>query len=433
VSGPAYSNGDGPHGGDGSGEGLPRVPHQRDQRHQAGGARPLPAPEPFAGPEPEPEPDRSRPPLYDHGTLKSLLGAWALAVCSRDESLAVEVHLTDCAACAEEALRLRNAVGLLHHEESLDLDPLLRARVLEACLGRRPARIPVPEWAAPYDTEAARLDALLRDLGDSYWREPVELRWYENGLQARRATVADVIAHLSTVDGLVAAALGAPAPDAEGLPLDPALRTEAVWAAGRAAAEAGTAPAGGELRDVWREQSHHLLRTVSFAGDGAAGVEVGFGARRLSLRDAFVDRAFECWMHAADIAEAVDYPYAPPAPRHLHRMVGLAAKMLPGALAERRRAGLADSPARLADAGVPGRSLQLDIEGAGAGRWLLPLDSPGAVASPDQVVAQVAMDSEEFCQLAAGRLEPERAVRGELGDRAVVRDVLFAAASLSRL
>ena len=29
--------------------------------------------------------------------------------------------------------------------------------------------------------------------------------------------------------------------------------------------------------------------------------------------------------------------------------------------------------------------------------------------------------------------EPERAVRGELGDRAVVRDVLFAAASLSRL
>lgn len=430
MSGPAYSNGDGPHGGDGRGDGLPRVPHQRDQRHQAGGPRPVPAaPEPL----PEPEPDRSRPPLYDHGTLKSLLGAWALTVCSRDESLAVEVHLTDCAACAEEALRLRNAVGLLHHEESLDLDPLLRARVLEACLGRRPARIPVPEWAGPYDTEAARLDALLRDLGDAYWREPVRLRWYENGPQARQATVADVIAHLSTVDGLVAAALGTPAPDAGGLPLDPALRTEAVWAARRAALDAGTAPSGGELRDAWREQSHHLLRTVSFAGDGAAGVEVGFGARRLSLRDAFVDRAFECWMHAADIAEAVDYPYDPPAAGHLKLMVGLAARMLPGALAERRRAGLADSPARLADAGAPGRSLQLDIEGAGAGRWLLPLDSPGAVASPDQVVAQVAMDGEEFCRLAAGRLEPGRTAAGHLGDEAVVRDVLFAAASLSRL
>jgi len=73
-------------------------------------------------------------------------------------------------------------------------------------------------------------------------------------------------------------------------------------------------------------------------------------------------------------------------------------------------AEVAQATRRLADAGVPGRSLQLDIEGAGAGRWLLPLDSPGAVASPDQVVAQVAMDSEEFCQLAAGRLEPERAV-----------------------
>ncbi|WP_333767692.1 maleylpyruvate isomerase N-terminal domain-containing protein [Streptomyces sp. IBSBF 2435] len=422
MSGPAYRNGDGPQD---QGDGLPRVPNQRDQ---SGTPRGLPAP--VDPPAPPPSPHPGLPP-YDHGTLKSLLGAWALAVCSRDESLAVEDHLTDCAACADEALRLRDAVRLLHHEDSLDLDPLLRARVLEGCLGRRPARIPVPEWAGPYDAEAARLDALLRDLGDNYWQEPVELRWYDGAPVTRKVTVGQVIAHLATVDGLLAAALDLPGTDRPAgldLPLDPAGRTDALWTAQRTAAEKGA-----ELRDTWRGQSHALLRTVSFAGGGAAAIGVDYGSFTLPLKDAFVDRAFECWIHAGDIAEAVAYPYDPPAPRNLNRMIDLAARMLPTALAVRRRDGLADSAARLADAGTPGRSLLLDIEGAGGGRWCLPLDSPGAVASQDHTVAQVALDGVEFCQLAAGHLEPERIAVGQSGDRAVIRDVLYAAASLSRL
>jgi hypothetical protein len=100
-----------------------------------------------------------------HDVLKSLLGAWALAACSAAETAAVELHLGSCGGCADEARRLREAVGLLHQPESLDLDPALRTRVLESCLGRRPPRIPVPEWATPYDAETARLDALLQDFG----------------------------------------------------------------------------------------------------------------------------------------------------------------------------------------------------------------------------------------------------------------------------
>ncbi|WUH93081.1 MDMPI N domain containing protein [Streptomyces sp. NBC_00433] len=440
MSGPAHRNGDGPPG---EGDGTPRVPNQRDQS-----GSPLPVPEPGASgvplpavPTPVPEAPQPRLPLYDHATLKALLGAWALAVCSRDESLAVEVHLTDCAACADEALRLRDAVGLLHREESLDLDPLLRARVLEGCLGRRPPRIPVPDWAGPYDAEAARLDALLRDLGESYWQEQVELRWYDGAPVSRKVTIGQVIAHLTTVDGLVAVALDLP--DAEGgagldLPLDPVRRTEALWAARRDGAgkdgDPGSGSAiGAEFRDVWRGQSHNLLRTVSFAGGGAAGVGVDYGSFRLPLQDAFVDRAFECWIHAWDIAEAVAYPYGPPAPRNLNRMIDLAARMLPAAIADRRRGGLADSAGRLADAGAPGRSLLLEIEGAGGGKWYLPLDSPGAVASKEHAVAHVALDGVEFCQLAAGHLEPERIAFGQQGDRDVIRDVLYATASLSRL
>ncbi|MDJ0342457.1 maleylpyruvate isomerase N-terminal domain-containing protein [Streptomyces sp. H10-C2] len=369
------------------------------------------------------EPDRRGLPQYDHGTLKSLLGAWALSACSRDESLAVEVHLTDCATCADEALRLRDAVGLLHQEETLDLDPLLRARVLEGCLGRRPARIPVPEWAGPYDAETARLDALLRDLGDGYWDAPVELRWHEGKRVTREVTVAEVIGHLAAVDGLVASALGLPTGE---LPFDPTLRTESYWTAMR---DLPAAP----QRGAWREQSQTLLRTVSFAGRGTAGLDVRYGEFTLPLRDAFLDRAFECWIHAWDIAEAVDYPYGPPAPRNLNRMIDLAARLLPTAIAGRRRAGLAASPARLTTAGSPGRSVHLEVEGLGGGNWYIALDFPGALASAGEAVAHVALDSVEFCQLAAGHLAPERIAVGQDGDRDVIRDVLFAAASMSRL
>ncbi|MFF5404198.1 MDMPI N domain containing protein [Streptomyces misionensis] len=372
------------------------------------------------------------PPLdLPHDVLKSLLGAWALAACSTAETAAVEHHLGDCGGCADEARRLREAVGLLHQPETLDLDPALRTRVLRSCLDRRPPRIPVPEWAAPYDAETARLDALLQDFGDAEWHAPVRLRWFEDDTQAgRRTTVAGVIAHLLSVDGLIAAALGLedPLADLAG-PAGPAARTEAFW-------RAAPCPPTRAVREPWREQSHGLVRTVSFTGGSAGGLAVSYGDFELPLHDAMVERAFGCWVHAEDIAVAVDYPYRPPAPRHLHQMIDLAARLLPGALAERRRAGLSAPPGgarHLVPAGAPGRSLRLEIEGAAGGEWLIPLDSPAAAGSADHEVAHVALDGVEFCHLAAGHLSPEEAAAGQLGDREAIRDVLFATASLSRM
>ncbi|MDJ1134061.1 zf-HC2 domain-containing protein [Streptomyces iconiensis] len=392
----------------------------------------------------------------DHKVLKSLLGAWALAACSAEETAAVEAHLTDCATCAEEALRLRDAVGLLHAEDSLDLDPMLRTRVLEGCLVRRPPRIPVPDWAAPYDAETARLDALLRDMADAEWRAPVRLRWFDGEREAERdTTVAGVIGHLFAVDGLVAPVLGLPDPlrhgegpggparrspgEARGaaafpgeiFPGDvvqgPVARTEAFWALDPG--EHHTAAA----RELWRDQGHAMIRHVSFAEGDTADFRVSYGEFDLPLHDAFLDRAFECWMHAEDIADAVDYPYGPPAAGHLNLLVDLAARQLPGTIAGRRRAGLAPPPRKLAAAGAPGRTLHLEVEGSGGGHWYIPLDSPGADASPEEEVAHVALDGLEFCQLAAGHVPPQDAAAGQDGDREAIRDVLFAAASLSRL
>ncbi|MFF4602090.1 anti-sigma factor family protein [Streptomyces sp. NPDC001339] len=370
-------------------------------------------------------------PVPSHAVLKSLLGAWALSACSADETAAVEAHLTDCAACADEALRLRDAVGLLHPADSLDLDPRLRSRVLEGCLGRRPARIPVPDWAVPYDAETAKLDALLRDMGESEWRAPVRLRWFENERPAEReTTVAGVIGHLLAVDGLVATALGLPDPLGTAAPPgtpNPLIRTETFW---RDTDRALDRPA---THGPWRDQSYALMRQVSFAGSKVAELAVSYGDFSLALRDAFLDRAFECWVHAGDIADAVDYPYEAPSAAHLHRMVDLAARLLPSTLADRRRAGRAAPPRRLVEAGAPGRTLHLEIEGNGGGHWYIALDSPAALGTPDHTVAHIALDSAEFCQLAAGHISPEDAAAGQNGERDAIREVLFATASLSRL
>ncbi|MFK0140553.1 maleylpyruvate isomerase mycothiol-dependent enzyme family protein [Streptomyces murinus] len=375
--------------------------------------------------------DVSVPLVLPHDVLKSLLGAWALAACSAAETDAVEHHLGDCGGCADEARRLREAVGLLHQPETLDLDPALRARVLDACLDRRPPRIPVPEWAAPYDAETARLDALLQDFGDAEWHAPVRLRWFEDDAQTtRRTTVAGVIAHLLAVDGVIATALGLDdplghAPGASG----PSPRTEAYW-------RSTSLPPTRAVHAPWREQTHALVRTVSFTGGSAGGFTVPYGGFELPLHDAMLDRAFGCWVHAEDIADAVDYPYRPPAPRHLNKMIDLAVRLLPGALAARRRSGLSTPPRtirHLAPAGHPGRTLRLEIEGPAGGNWLIPLDSPSATPSTDWEVAHVALDSVEFCHLAAGHLLPEEAAAGQLGDKEAIRDVLYATASLSRM
>ncbi|WDO07764.1 MDMPI N domain containing protein [Streptomyces murinus] len=375
--------------------------------------------------------DVSVPLVLPHDVLKSLLGAWALAACSAAETDAVEHHLGDCGGCADEARRLREAVGLLHQPETLDLDPALRTRVLDACLDRRPPRIPVPEWAAPYDAETARLDALLQDFGDAEWHAPVRLRWFEDDAQTtRRTTVAGVIAHLLAVDGVIATALGLDdplghAPGASG----PSPRTEAYW-------RSAPFPPTRAVHTPWREQTHALVRTVSFTGGSAGGFTVPYGGFELPLHDAMLDRAFGCWVHAEDIADAVDYPYRPPSPRHLNKMIDLAVRLLPTALAARRRSGRSTPPRtirHLAPAGHPGRTLRLEIEGPAGGNWLIPLDSPSATPSTDWEVAHVALDSVEFCHLAAGHLLPEDAAAGQLGDKEAIRDVLYATASLSRM
>ncbi|MFJ9692783.1 zf-HC2 domain-containing protein [Kitasatospora sp. NPDC101183] len=400
-----------------------------------------------------------------HDALRSLLGAWALGACPPHEAAELERHLRGCAECAADAARLREAAGWLSLEEPLDQPGSLRQQVLDWCLARRPAQLPVPAWGVPYTAETAKLDALLRDLGPQEWQEVAELPWHGGAEQLRPA---EVLCHLSAVDGYLALALGLPdpVPAVPGAPCAPAApprvppqdgAAPAAFAAPRVppqggpyagiaartarmiAEQAGQPPQA--VRARWRRLTHDLVRSAALAPRGNTPVDLGFAV--LPLRDAFVDRALECYVHGEDVARAVAYPYAPPAPQHLRQMVDLTVRMLPSALSGLRaqhpeHAGAPAAPDGQDGQGAPdrrgraGRQLRLLVDGPAAGEWLVPLDGPQARPSAGEPVATMVLDALELCQLAAAHRDPDRLPVGAHGDRAVIREVLHALPLLSR-
>ncbi|MEY9945329.1 maleylpyruvate isomerase N-terminal domain-containing protein [Kitasatospora sp. GAS1066B] len=383
----------------------------------------------------------------EHEVLRGLLGAWALQACLPEEGAELERHLADCPDCAEEGERLRRAAARLRADDPLDQPDGLRQQVLDFCLTRRAADRPLAPWAAPYAAETAKLDALLRDLGPAEWQEVAELPWHGGVLRRRPA---EVLCHLAAVDGLLAQALGLPDPVPDGAPRVPAQGGDRAEPADPfrelldrtdrlTRAQAGATPAA--VRALWRAQTQAVLREI---GPAAAEALVDYGFARFAVRDAFIDRAFETWIHGDDVARAVDYPYAVPAPPHLRQMVDLAARMLPGALAGRRRHAYT-GPAPSAGAA---RTLRLVIEGPANGEWLIPLDGPpptGTVRADEATadegtrdeamrdpVAELVIDGVEFCQLAAAHRDPAHLPVGEYGDREAIRELLAAVPLLSR-
>lgn len=261
----------------------------------------------------------------DHEALRGLLGAWALRACPAQEAAALELHLDGCPECAEEAARLRHAAARFSADTPLDQPDGLRQQVIDFCLARRTAELPLAPWAAPYAAETAKLDALLRDLGPSEWQEVAELPWHGGALSLRPA---EVLCHLAAVDGLLAVALGLPDSVPAAGPRVPAQGGEP-WSAlmdrtGRLIRQQSGRPPE-EVRTRWRRQSLAIVRTVEPQSEAL----VDYGFAELPIQDAFLDRAFECWIHGEDVARAVDYPYTAPAPQHLRQMIDLAVRAVP--------------------------------------------------------------------------------------------------------
>ncbi|MFA1542629.1 maleylpyruvate isomerase family mycothiol-dependent enzyme [Actinomadura monticuli] len=265
----------------------------------------------------------------------------------------------------------------------------LRARTLHAALSRRPPARPAPGFARPYAAVVAMLDALLAGLRKAEWTAAAAGDW-----DAR-----DLVVHLAATDGLLGEAIAGGASAAGDIPA-------------RTAEAIGRRPAPGEARLAWRRQADGLCDRL---GDADADRRIEVGGIRMRLRHHVTARAFETWIHAADIARATSRALPPPPAEHLLAIADFGARNLPKALA-------------LTGRDHPDRVLRLVLDGPGGGEWTIPL---GAAAAGNVPSAQVRMDVVEFCLLAGGRRTASNVRAETSGDPVVTRDVLAAASVFS--
>ncbi|TDD81243.1 maleylpyruvate isomerase family mycothiol-dependent enzyme [Actinomadura rubrisoli] len=321
-------------------------------------------------------------PVHEH--VASLLGAWALGACSDEETQLVMDHLAHCSDCMEESLLLGGVADLLGGTTPRSS---LRERTLTSARARRPAAPSVPYYAAPYAALVSMLDGLLAELPMCDWSTTVIYDW----------NVQDVLAHLSATDALLLQQLEAGAQD-----LDVDART-----ALEIARERRRKPS--ETRTAWRDQAETLC--VRLGEDKREDTQVVNLRYPLRLKHAAVARAFETWIHARDIASATGRSLPSPLPDHLHTIASLGVRALPAAL-ELYEGRPAD-----------GDSLHIDLSGPGGGTWDLPL---GPQAPPTPTVT-LALDTMDFCLLAADRIKPTEVQAEFGGDTALARRLLTAA------
>lgn len=271
----------------------------------------------------------------------------------------------------------------------------LRARVLEASLGKRPpgratpAVPPITPWDA-LDRTGAALGLLLADLSDEQWRLPV----------LRGLDIQGLMGHLIGVEADVQRALAGDAGVAD---------TDHVGSTQGAAEHHQGEPPASTLQ-AWRDALSRSL--IAFA---AADPEspVAMHTMRLRAASLMVARTFELWSHDNDVRRATGRPPSVPDASTLTLMTDLAARGLPiGAARTRLRDAIA---------------LRLVLTGPGGGTWTVQLGSEAEAP----VEVGLVTDAVAFCRLAANRLDPGDLRVEATGEVSRVADVLAATAALA--
>jgi uncharacterized protein (TIGR03083 family) len=242
---------------------------------------------------------------------------------------------------------------------------------LTAALDRRPAGFPDPEAlpaaAVPYAAEVGKLDRLLREVTAEQWRAKVLGEQTTHGL----------VEHLSGHDAMLAASLQLAVPAASTRP-----------------------------HHAWRDLAFGLLRHALHA---PLTGRVDFGGLSMPLRNAYLGRAFETWIHADDIRLAIGRPTDPPRPEHLRDLADLHIRSLPAAL-------------RLSGRTPPDRTARVRLTGAFTHDWHIPLSRSAPTDSAPAVT--IAADALEFCYLAANRRAPGTVPMTVTGDQTIADDLL---------
>ena len=215
----------------------------------------------------------------------------------------------------------------------------VRDATLASALAARAAGVPPadPGTAAGLLVEVSdALDADLTALDDASWQTLVIFDW----------SVQDVVAHLAAVHEVaVSRMIGCESAAIETTELDAA--TEALVRAQRACAPA-------ETLAVWRRSVQRLRH-----GLAACDAELGWLGLPVPAGTVVVDRAFETWIHANDIRNAIGRASLDPSAQHLRVLCDLAVELLPLALAVTDRAHTG--------------TLSVTLSGAGGGEWTVDL------------------------------------------------------------
>jgi uncharacterized protein (TIGR03083 family) len=319
-----------------------------------------------------------------HADTIDLLGAWALGSCEPGEAARVEAHLDVCDGCATQARRLGSAANRLGMDRISPPPPHLRRSVLAAARARRAPRL-LPALVAAYAEQTAALDELLGEVAPGDWERA----------DARHGTLGGVLAHLAGNDRTLAADLGLPA-----------------------VTFTGPGPAA---RAAWRVQSRILTRAITEGADLDRPVRLAGGGRTgpplRPLRDALVQRAFETWTHLDDVAATLGRSGPTPPADQVRRIVDLAVRLLPGALA----AG---------DVSCEPHAVLLVLDGPGGGEWILPPDRAGATGPAPAPRVTIQADALEFVRLVANRRTPETLRHRVKGDPDLAGKVLRVATTL---
>jgi uncharacterized protein (TIGR03083 family) len=236
------------------------------------------------------------------------------------------------------------------------------------------------------------LDAELVALSSDGWSSPVIFDW----------SVRDVVAHLAAVNELLVARMRADLQE----PVDAADLLDATHALQR---ELRDAPADA-IQARWRKSVADLH---SSAGHGSL---VGWVGLRVPTCLALVDRAFETWIHANDIRNAIGRASLDPSATSFHVLSDLAAKLLPMALV------------------VTGREhdacVQLVLSGPGGGEWSLALGN-----AQDGPQVHLGASARDMCLLMGDRIDPRdfaHTVRGDEGAAHIVADLVASANAFAR-
>jgi len=250
----------------------------------------------------------------------------------------------------------------------------LRSAILAAALEIRPAGYPDPEalpaQAAPYGLEVRKLDALLREVTETQWGTTVV-----GGMTAR-----ELIDHLTGHDAWFADALGLDVP-------------------------AGAARTPERSYRAWREQAFALLRHAVFT---PVIDRVDFAGLSMAIGNAYLNRAFETWIHADDIRLATGRPADPPPAPHLRALADLHIRSLPAAL-------------RMAQREHPGHAARITLTGAVSEDWIISLSR-----TPAEPSVTITADALEFCYLAGNRRTPDAVPLTVTGDADIAADLLAA-------